>query len=278
MSRQENFEFSDNDFNYIRELVSDCAGINLADGKRQLVYSRLTRRLRELGLSDFKSYCSILKKGDDSELVNFINAITTNLTSFFREQHHFDFLIKTVFPELLEKNKATRRIRLWSAGCSTGEEPYSIAMTFQDHFPEIKNWDIKILATDLDTNVLETAKKGIYAFERVSGLPKKTVNKWFVHSKSKETNLVKVRPELQKMISFKHLNLMGKWPISGEFDFIFCRNVIIYFNKDTQRILIDRYANHMANGAYLFLGHSESLFKVTDRFDLLGHTMYQIKG
>jgi len=277
MTSQSDFKFTDKDFNFIRELVSEKAGIKLADGKRQLVYSRLSRRLRQLGLPDFKAYCGVINEDGNPEFVNFINAITTNLTSFFREQHHFDFLKGELFPFLAKKNQDTRKIRVWSAGCSTGEEPYSIAMTFRDHFPSVRNWDVKILATDLDTNVLAHAKKGVYDAERVSSLDSKIVKKWFKHGSGENEEKVKVHPGLQELITFKHLNLMESWPIKGKFDLIFCRNVIIYFDKPTQRVLIERYSNQMASNGHLLLGHSESLFKVSDKFDLLGHTIYKKK-
>ena len=180
------FNLTDGDFNFIRSLVSEETGIVLSDAKRNLVYGRLSRRIRALGLSDFNSYCSILKDRNNDEIVNFINAITTNLTSFFRENHHFEFLAKTAIPKLLETNASRRRIRIWSAGCSTGEEPYSIAMTLRENIPNIESWDVKILATDLDSNVLATAAAGIYARDRVTGIAAARQKKWFTTSKDDE--------------------------------------------------------------------------------------------
>ncbi len=273
MDSKKEFDFTDRDFTYIRKLVGESTGIVLADAKRQMVYSRLSRRVRALGLTDFQSYCQRLKDGDDSELVNFVNAVTTNLTSFFRELHHFEFLTNRVFPELLKKNADSRRIRIWSAGCSTGEEPYSLAMTIAEYFRKHRGWDIKVLATDLDSDVLDTAKNGVYKTERIENLDKKKLRDWF--QKGNDGASVKVKDSLKEWISFRQLNLMNDWPFNGPFDVIFCRNVIIYFSKDTQKVLVNRYADMLADNSYLLLGHSESLFKVTDRFELLGNTIYQ---
>jgi len=268
------FKFTDRDFNYIKTLVANNTGIVLSDAKRSMVYSRLARRLRSLSIGKFSDYCDLLKTEDEEELVNFVNAITTNLTSFFREKHHFEYLAKTLIPHWQKTRQDTRRIRIWSAGCSTGEEPYSIAITLQEHFPQLDSWDVKILASDLDTNVVAKAQAGIYDESRIEGLPKKLVNNWFRKGKNDQSGLVKVSPYLQDLITFKQLNLLHDWPFKGGFDLIFCRNVVIYFNKDTQRVLADRYANNLKNDGVLFLGHSESLFKVSDRFSLVGNTVY----
>lgn len=274
--REREFQFTDRDFNRIRQLVSQHTGISLSDAKRDMVYSRLARRLREVSMQDFNSYCALIDSpAGESELLNFTNAITTNLTSFFREPHHFDYLQKTLLPELLKKNAHTRRLRIWSAGCSTGEEPYSLAIAIREVVPETSDWDIKILATDLDSNVLARGKSGIYDAERVSGLSSQRVKNWFLHGKGDKSNLVRVHPCLQDMITFNRLNLMNAWPIKEPFDFIFCRNVVIYFDKPTQSILFDRYADLLIDDGRLFLGHSETMFKVCDRFKLIGNTIYQ---
>jgi len=272
---QREFEFTDNDFNFIRKLVGESTGIVLADAKRQMVYGRLARRLRDLGLKDFKSYCVLIKNGDSSEVTKFTNAITTNLTSFFREAHHFEYMSKILLPELLKRNQHTGRIRIWSAGCSTGEEPYSIAMVIREFFSSHPNWDVKILATDLDTNVLETARAGLYDLEKLNGISQKRKKRWLRRGRGDAKDKVKVCTELQDIITFNQLNLLETWPFHGPFDLIFCRNVIIYFSKDTQRVLVERYANKMASEGRLFLGHSESLFKVTERFALQGQSMYK---
>jgi chemotaxis protein methyltransferase CheR len=268
------FQFSDRDFQYLRQLVSRETGIVITDAKRQMVYSRLTRRLRALDLRDFRDYCRLLEEDAEGELNAFINAITTNLTSFFREPHHFAHLQKVVVPDLLKKNAASRRIRIWSAGCSTGEEPYSIAMAMAEVLPE-DGWDCRILATDIDTDVLAKAERGIYAQERVAGIAQPRLKRWFSRGGGANQGLTRVSPQLHEMITFRRLNLMEEWPVRGPIDVMFCRNVVIYFDKETQRRIFDNFAERMADGACLFIGHSESLFKITDRFELIGQTIYR---
>lgn len=268
------FTFTQNDFEFIRDMVGERTGIVLSDHKVDMVYGRLARRLRQLNIKSFKEYLNRLEQDDEQELVEFTNALTTNLTSFFREPHHFEFLAKTGIPELL-KRRQNRRLRLWSAGCSTGEEPYTIAITLHESIPSISNWNVKVLATDLDSNVVNKAKAGVYDQERVNGISKERLGRWFRKGTRENQGKVRVSPDLQKLITFKQLNLMHQWPMKGPFDVIFCRNVVIYFNKDTQRILFDRYADILADDGYLIVGHSESLHKVTDRFDLMGKTVYR---
>jgi len=275
MEKVRDFDFTDRDFDKVRNLVKSHTGISLSDAKKDMVYSRLTRRLRKLGITRFSDYCKLVEDGDDEELIQFTNAITTNLTSFFREDHHFQYLAKTLLPDIVKRNKNDRRIRIWSAGCSTGEEPYSLAITLKENIPGADTWDIKILATDLDSNVLNTASNGIYNSDRINGLSNSRKSKWFLKGKGDNEGTVRVRPDLQEIISFKQLNLLNEWPAKGPFDFIFCRNVVIYFDKETQRVLFDRYANVLKPDAHLFIGHSESLFKVSDRYKLLGQTIYQ---
>ena len=272
--KSKEFPFTDKDFIFIQNLVSERTGIVLSDIKREMVYGRIARRIRKLSVKDFNEYCSLLKSGHEQELIEFTNAITTNLTSFFREPHHFEYLKNTLLPELKAK-KNDNKIRVWSAGCSSGEEPYSIAMTLRDYFPSNSGWDIKILATDLDSNMLESAAKGIYKEERVTGIDKSHLKKWFRKGKGVMNGKVKVCNEIQNMISFKQLNLMHDWPFKNQFDFMFCRNVVIYFNKETQKELFNRYAEVLVPDASLFIGHSESLHKVTDRFKSLGNTIYR---
>ena len=271
MAKSKEFNFTDKDFHFIRKLVLDKTGIALSEAKSDMVYSRLTRRLRILNLNRFAEYLNILKNNDEEELVHFVNAITTNLTSFFRENHHFEFLANTLLPKLL-KTKSDRRLRIWSAGCSTGEEPYSIAMVIRELMSKAQDWDVKILATDLDSNVVENASNGIYMRDKLTGVSDKRLKRFFQTNNS--SGEVKAGNEIRDLITFKQLNLMHEWPFKGPFDFIFCRNVVIYFNKDTQRELFERYANYTVDGGHLFIGHSESLFKVCDRYELLGNTIY----
>jgi chemotaxis protein methyltransferase CheR len=239
-----------------------------------MVYGRLVRRLRELRIGSFAEYVALLR--DDAggpEFVNLINAVTTNLTSFFREKHHFDVLREKVIPEFVTRNSAKRSLRIWSAGCSTGEEPYSIAMTVLDCLPA--GWDLKILATDIDTKVLATASAGVYGEDRIRSLPDTLKRRGFLRGRGESSDKVRVRPEFQQPISFKQLNLMEAWPMRGQFDFIFCRNVVIYFDKPTQQRLFDRFADQLVDDGYVFLGHSETMHNLTTRFRLLGQTVYQ---
>ncbi len=272
------FEFRQSDFDQIKNQIFDLTGISLTDAKKDMVYSRLSRRIRDLGLTNFKQYCDLIAEDDSPELVNFINAITTNLTSFFREGHHFKFLVESALPDIMRRNKETRRIRIWSAGCSTGEEPYSLAITLKEALPRKHSWDIKILATDLDTEVLAKAQKGVYDLDRINGLAEAQQKKWFSRGTGSQAGLVKVSDEIKNLISFKQLNLMAEWPMKGPFDIIFCRNVVIYFDKPTQKILFKRYADLLAENRYLFVGHSESLLKVSTKFELIGNTIYQNSG
>lgn len=267
------FTFSEKDFHFIRDLISERTGIALAEHKVDLVYGRLSRRLRQLNLSSFDQYLSNLKH-DEKELINFINALTTNLTSFFREKHHFEFMTSVLLPELIKK-KRNKRLRIWSAGCSSGEEPYTIAMTVRALIPDLRGWDAKILATDLDSNMVKKALNGIYTEDRVNGLTKEQMKKWVSKGQGDNESMVEMSDDLRKMITFKQLNLMHEWPMKGPFDMIFCRNVLIYFNKETQAMLFNRYANILDDDGHLFIGHSESMFKICDRFKLLGQTIYK---
>jgi chemotaxis protein methyltransferase CheR len=273
--REKEFHFTDKEFKFISDLVGQRTGIVLSSAKRQMVYGRLSRRLRQLKLTKFSDYCDLLTSGHEEELIEFTNALTTNLTAFFRENHHFEYLKQTVIPELIRNKAGSKRIRIWSAGCSSGEEPYSIAMCMREALPKASGWDIKILATDLDSNMVERGKTGVYTSERVEGLSPERMKKWVKKGTGDNADKVRMSDELRDLITFKELNLMEAWPIKGPFDFMFCRNVVIYFNKDTQKILFDRYADLLAPKAHLFIGHSESLNKVTDRFNLLGKTIYQ---
>lgn len=271
--KQREFEYTFEDFNFLRKLSNQHSGILVPDDKFDMFYSRLSRRIRTLGLANFKQYCQHLNDNKEQEFTNFINAITTNLTAFFREKHHFEFLRDTVIPELLKKNQHSKTIKVWSAGCSTGEEPYSLAMTLMEHVPA--GWEIKILATDLDTEVLSTAASGVYSEDRIEGLPEQQIKKWFQKGKEGQKKKVKVRDELRQLISFKQLNLMGEWPMRGPLDFMFCRNVLIYFDKQTKEMLAKRYAELLASKSYLFIGHSESLHQLSTDFDLIGNTIYR---
>lgn len=270
------FEFTEKHFKRIKTFVTAHTGIVLTDAKKNMVYGRLSKRIRKHYAGSFDAFCDAFESDEHAEEQDFlINAITTNLTSFFREQHHFDYLRDTLLPGVMQKNKDQRRIRIWSAGCSTGEEPYSLAITLQQAIPNLASWDVKILATDLDANVVAHGKRGVYSQDRIDGLPAAVQKRWFSAGKGENAGLVKVKPALQEMITFKRLNLLHEWPMTGPFDLIFCRNVVIYFDKPTQSSLFDRYADILVPEGHIFIGHSETLFKVTDRFASLGNTIYR---
>jgi chemotaxis protein methyltransferase CheR len=269
------YAFTDRHFQHLRTVLHQHTGIHVAETKRELVYSRLSRRLRKLGLKGFDDYLQVLGEHNPGEFTEFVNAITTNLTAFFREPHHFDYLATTLLPELIKDRQRERRLRFWSAGCSTGEEPYSIAMVLLESLPEINQWDVRVLATDLDTEVIDKAVAGIYSAERLNGLSAARLKRWFQKGSGSREGLVRVAPELRRLITFKPLNLMHSWPMRGQFDLIFCRNVVIYFDKDTQRVLFDRFANALRSDGHLFMGHSESLFNLSERFKSIGKTVYR---
>ncbi len=273
LEREKEFHYTESDFQWIRKEVYRRVGISLNDYKREMVYSRVARRIRALKLNNFKGYRQVLENKDTNELVEFVNAITTNVTAFFRENHHFEALANEYLPEIMTRNYSTKKIRIWSAGCSSGEEPYSIAMTIKENVPDF--WDVKILATDLDTNMVAHGKAGIYTNDRANGISKKRLKKWFWRGKGMNSDKVKVLPEVQNLILFKQLNLMDEWPIKNTFDIIFCRNVVIYFDKDTQKKLFNRYAEVLDDNGHLFLGHSESLHGVCDRFQFIRQTMHR---
>ncbi|AMK78292.1 chemotaxis protein CheR [Methylomonas methanica] len=267
------FEYTQADFDVLRKISNQYSGILVPDDKFDMFYSRLSKRVRMLGFTSFKQYCHYLKNNPDSEFTEFINAVTTNLTSFFRENHHFEYLSKTVVPGLLKKNAAHKKIKVWSAGCSTGEEPYSLAMTLKESVPA--DWSINILATDLDTNVLATAAAGVYPADRVTGIAEQRLKRWFQKGMGAQANKVRVKPELKELIEFKQLNLMQEWPLKGYFDFIFCRNVLIYFDRETKAMLANRYCSLLEEGSHLFIGHSESLHQLNTGFSLIGNTIYR---
>lgn len=275
-ARQREFTLSDAEFNEIRAVIKQMTGINMGDTKRQLIYRRVSNRLKALNMTSFREYLTFLKSGDATEVELFSNAVTTNLTSFFREEHHFDYLAAHILPQLAAKKAAAcKRLRIWSAGCSTGEEPYSIAITLHEAIPDLSSWDAKLLCTDLDSDVLSKCRAGVYPLANVEKLAASRLKRWFHKGSDDKGPVVKVKPELQQLTTFKQLNLMGHWPMHGPFDVIFCRNVIIYFDKPTQRVLINRYADMLDEGGYLILGHSESLHNVSERFTLIGKTVYR---
>ena len=274
-SAEREFIFTNDDFEQVRVLVYRHAGIHLSESKSNLVYGRLSRRLRSLQLQSFRDYLNYLQEHEDCELTEFLNCITTNLTSFFRENHHFEALRDRILPELMSVGRVERRLRIWSAGCSTGEEPYSLAMVLREVLPDMAGWNARLLATDLDTRVLEIARAGEYDAERVLKVSPERLQRFFQCGTGANRGKVRVGSELRQLITFKQLNLMDAWPMRGPFDVIFCRNVVIYFDLATQSRLFDRFASILSDDGYLFVGHSETLQKVTNRFELAGQTLYR---
>lgn len=271
---QQEYALEDVDFRKISGLVRTTTGIVIDDRKRAFVLGRLGRRLRVLGLTDFSEYCRVLDGPDgEAERLLLVNAITTNHTSFFREPHHFEFLAKTVLPAIVrEKDQSSHRLRIWSAGCSTGEEPYTLAMTLRDCQLPLASWDARILATDLDTNVVAHAAAGAYDAERADSIPARFRQRYVTTLPDGRASM---NEALRSLITFKPLNLLNEWPMQGPFDVIFCRNVVIYFDKPTQRRLFDRYADILKPNGWLTVGHSESLQNLSDRFELVSRTVYR---
>lgn len=270
LGEDKEFLMTGRDFDEIAALAYKHTGIVLGRHKANMVYGRIARRLRQLHMATFREYLSYLNDNFAKESTDFINLITTNLTSFYREAHHFEFLKSTAFPEL--KQKTEKRIRIWSSGCSIGQEAYTVAFTLVEAgFPA--SWDIKILATDLDSNVVETGRNGVYPIDHVASISDAKIEKYF--QKSKDGKQVKVRDNIINMVHFKRLNLLESWPMQGLFDVIFCRNVVIYFDRETQKKLFDRYADYLPVGGYLIIGHSESINGLSDRFEPVGNTIYR---
>lgn len=268
---QKEFLFTQSDFERIRTMLYRHSGIKLNDSKMDMVYSRVVRRLRATGLKSFEDYLTRLEQDQDDEWEAFINSLTTNLTAFFREPHHFSLLKEHVLS--LRKRPL---LRLWCSASSTGEEAYTMAMSVVDAYGSYKP-PVEIIATDIDTNVLNKAKAGIYSLDRVEKLPRETLKRFFLKGSGKNTEYVKVRKELCDLISFRQLNLLDThWPIDGQFDVIFCRNVMIYFDKDTQYKILKRFAPMLEPHGLLFAGHSESLHHAADLFKLRGQTVYEL--
>ena len=264
------FEFTPRDFARVRALIYKKAGISLSEGKQEMVYSRLARRLRAKKMSSFEAYLDSLENGHDGdEWEAFTNALTTNLTSFFREEHHFPLLAAHI-----RSMKAP--LSVWCSASSTGEEPYSIAMTLCEEFGTLTP-PVSIIATDIDTNVLNTAANGIYPIDRLNKMSKERARRFFLRGKGERAGLVRVRPELRQLISFRPLNLLASsWPLNGPFDAIFCRNVMIYFDKPTQAGILSRFVPLLKPDGLLFAGHSENFTYASDAFKLRGKTVYEL--
>ena len=258
---QINTDLSLADFETLRAIVLQHTGISLNASKMELVKRRFLPRLRALALTDFSQYVEYLDANFDTEGVNFCNAITTNLTSFFREHHHFE-LVSTMLRALLaRRDRKPQRVRLWSAGCSAGQEAYSLAITLRETFPDLDRLDVRILATDLDENCLKTARRGVYPQKEFEKMHEPLINRYFTEvaspGKTMPGRCFEAGDELKSLITFNKLNLMHSWPMKGPFDFILCRNVFIYFDKDTQLQILRKFSALQPIGGYLCLGHSE---------------------
>jgi chemotaxis protein methyltransferase CheR len=270
---QREFEFSDADFRALAKVAYDHAGITLPEAKRNLVYGRLSRRLRALGLSTFESYRQYLSEHAEEELQLFINAISTNLTKFFRENHHFEhFLSHVIAPFVSAHPNGGGKLRIWSAGCSTGEEPHTIALLLHTEIKNIASRDIRILATDIDTEVVRRGALGVFSSESVASVPAKYRN---ALRKTDDSDTVTVDESVRSLISFGQLNLMHNWPMNGPFDAVFCRNVMIYFDGPTKAKLVDRFTDLLRMDGWLYIGHSESLLGSHPRLKLSGRTIYR---
>jgi chemotaxis protein methyltransferase CheR len=267
----------DAEFEFIRHVVGENAGIVLGPNKRQLVQGRLARRLRELRLNSYHEYCEHVRRSGPEELVGLINALTTNVTAFFRENHHFEALAQYMLPEAMRRNAAARRIRVWSAGCSTGEEAYCVAMTAAGVVPPV-GWDFKVLATDIDSNVISFGQQGVYPLDRVASLPTERLRSCFQKGTGLQVGNAIVRAPLRAVVTFRVLNLLQPWPMHGPFDVIFCRNVMIYFDQATREKLVSRFIEMLAPGGYLCIGHAESLHNLDAPLQAVGKTIYRKTG
>jgi len=261
------------EFDFVRQLIRDYAGIVIGDNKRSMVQGRISRRMRELGIRDVGEYLDYIRTAPEVESDGLASALTTNVTAFFREGHHFEYLLKEFLPGL--RNRALRKVRAWSAGCSSGEEAYSIAITLLEGMQEEPGWDLGVLATDLDFNMIRFAREGVYPIERVDKIPPAQLKRWFLKGGGSQSGRVMARPELKRIVRVMPLNLLEQWPMKGPFDVIFCRNVFIYFDRDLKARIVDRYADLLPGGGLLFIGHSENLHGLTNRFELIGGTIYR---
>lgn len=268
---------SEEEFQWISDLVHKHCGINLHQGKKELVRARLAKRLRVGGFSTVREYMDqVLADQSGRGFTELIDSLSTNLTSFFRESSHFDYLREVYLPKLAEhkQKSGNRTIRAWSSACSSGEEPYTLGITMLEEFGVSDGWDVRILATDISTRVLRMAEAGIYDLQRVQPVPPGLKTKYLVPNRIEGRQVFQASQALRNITRFRHLNLMENWPFTGPFDVIFCRNVMIYFDKPTQQRLVNRFYDYLEPGGLLFTGHSESLTGVTHRLRYVQPTIY----
>ncbi|WP_295154050.1 protein-glutamate O-methyltransferase CheR [uncultured Brachyspira sp.] len=270
---------SDSEFAELVKIIYDKTRIQMSNHKRALVTSRLSKRLRVLNMSSFKEYIDFVKNADDEDLVNFVNAVTTNKTDFFRENKHFEYMKSTFLPDWENDFKAgkNKNLRIWSAACSTGEEPYTIQMTLHEYFgSNYDKYDIRVLASDIDTNVLAHGRTGIYKDENVDPIDDNILRKYFLKGTGDKEGLYKVKDILKKNLSFRQLNFKDEeFDIHTKFDLIFCRNVIIYFDKEFQKELFNKFYKYLKEDGLVFIGHSETLFGVSDKFKYVASNIYK---
>jgi len=258
---------TESDFRRVSKVIFDHCGINLTDGKKTLVRARLAKRIRRSTCRTFKEYIDyVLSSEGQKEFYTFVDSLSTNLTSFFRENNHFEYLRRKFLPDLIAKQERSSKLRVWSAGCSSGEEPYSLAITLLECFQNTPGWNIKILATDVSTQILKIAQAGTYDKQRVEPLSAQQKHRFLVPNNIEGQKVYQVAGNLRNIIRFRYLNLMDKWPFSGPFDCIFCRNVMIYFDKPTQEKLINRFWDCLAKNGVLCIGHSESLSGIKHKY------------
>ncbi len=269
---------SEQEFDLLRRLIHAHAGIALAPWKRDVVRARLGRRLHELGITTFAEYHTrLLADASGTELTRFINAMTTNKTEFFREAHHFDYIRSTWLPSRGPCRRATdRRLRFWSAACSTGEEPYSLALTLLETLDGGAGWDLRILASDIDTDVLAHAAEGIYPMEQVAPVPRAMLPRYFLRGTGEREGVVRLKPQVRALVTFRRINFLDDpWPIRTRFDAIFCRNVLIYFDRPTQQRILHRLVRQLTDTGLLFLGHAESIHGLVSGLTPVAATVYR---
>lgn len=271
------FGFETGDFEFIATALYEDAGIHLPSTKANLVYSRLAKRLRALGLESFSEYCALIgSESGSAERAQMISALTTNVTRFFREPHHFEHMRQEIVSPLVKDIRGGKRLRIWSAGCSSGQEPYSIALTVLSSLPDARSYDVRILATDINPQVLETARRGVYSAEEIAGIPPELRRSWLESAGAGQSRLDEGP---RGLVTFRQLNLISAWPMRGPFDAVFCRNVVIYFDEKTQMRLLNRISSLIRPGGYLYLGHSERLIGPAEvLFKLDGTTVYRKRG
>jgi chemotaxis protein methyltransferase CheR len=267
------YTITSKEFEQFRALIYQSCGISLNESKKILLVSRLSKRLRALELDSFQAYCDMVSgETDGDEFTLLLDLVSTNKTDFFREPKHFDFLRERILPTL----QSTRRVRIWSSASSSGEEPYTIAMTLYDSVPDPERWDFQILASDISTRVLARAALGIYEDERVRDLSPDLVERHFLKGTGERAGMIKVKPHVSQMVRYRRINLMDDtFPIKNPLDLIFCRNVMIYFDRPTQAQLVTKFYRYLKPGGYLFIGHSESLQRLEQPFKAVAPTIYQ---